>query len=317
MPGRNAPARRRRIRTFFQGYQKFYSIIFCRFGIRKRGGAGIAYNQGMTAKSPQRAFFSSLTAVILLCFAMAATVSDANWRFTLDVTFLSLPIEFSPGLPMVPVTALIAACGVYAAIEVEPETGRSRKFTHVIVPFTATASLGILLNSVEPGIGWVIILFFGGLLLYSVFLSESYLCFRSDPRSAIASVPVTALAYISAAMGFLFARSVGGRIVFLTPFLIFSAFLISWRIFLLEEEGMGPMYKALTVAAVVAEFGIAFMYLPLRTLSYGVLLFAVFYLMINFIIICSSGRSFRFALRRLGWQGALFLSAFLYFEFTA
>ena len=82
---------------------------------------------------------------------------------------------------------------------------------------------------------------------------------------------------------------------FLTPFLIFSTFLISWRIFLLEEAGLAPLYKALAVAAVVAEFGIAFMYLPLRALSYGVLLFAVFYLTINFIIICSSGRSFHFA----------------------
>ena len=86
---------------------------------------GIAYNQGMIAKSPQRAFFSSLTAVILLCFAMAATVSDANWRFTLDVLFLSLPVDLSPDLPMIPMVALIAACGVYTAIEVEPETGRS------------------------------------------------------------------------------------------------------------------------------------------------------------------------------------------------
>ena len=85
----------------------------------------------------------------------------------------------------------------------------------------------------------------------------------------------------------------------------------------MEEAGLAPLYKALAIAAVVAEFGIAFMYLPLRALSYGVLLFAVFYLTINFIIICSSGRSFRFALRRLGWQGALFLSAFLYFELTA
>ena len=85
---------------------------------------GIAYNQGMIAKSPHRTFFSSLTAVILLCFAMAATVSDANWRFTLDVLFLSLPVDLSPDLPMIPMVALIAACGVYTAIEVELNTLR-------------------------------------------------------------------------------------------------------------------------------------------------------------------------------------------------
>lgn len=269
----------------------------------------------MKTVQDKQSFFSSLAAVILLSFVFPAAISRNVAVFAFNFFGLSLPVRLTPGILMIPVAALIAAIGVYSAIEADFESRRSRKLVHVIVPVSTTVTLGILLVSVAMGRGWLVILFSGGLLLYSVFISESLLCFRSDPRSAPASVFVTALAYASAAIVFSVAKALTDRLIFFAFFLLLTSIPVAWRIFLLESEGIGSLYKAIAVGLVVTELGMALFYLPFVPISFGALLFTAFYLTLNLVQIMSSGLTIRAALRRLAWPIGMFMLSFIYIEF--
>lgn len=269
----------------------------------------------METNEGKATYFSVLTAVILLIFAFSAGIQSERWEVRPTILSFSIQLSLTPEALITPLTALIAAIGVYSVVEVEPTKGRIQKAAHTIVPFAATFSLGVLLGSVAMGIGWIIILFFGGLLIFSVFSSESTLGFRSDARSALSSVFVTALAYVSSASVFLVARAIADRLIFLVPYILFSTFLIGWRVFLLDSESHESIYKALTAAIISAEIGAALFYIPIRPLSFGALLFAGFYLSVNLIIMMTSGFTLRAALRRLAVQLGFVGAVFIYLEF--
>lgn len=271
--------------------------------------------KSMRTAQDKQSFFSSLAAVILLSFVFPAVISRNVAAFDFNLFGLSLSFTLKPGVLMIPVAAAIAAIGVYSAIEVDFESRRSRKLVHVIVPISTTVTLGILLGSVAIGSSWLVILFAGGLLLYSVFISESLLCFRSDPRSAPASVFVTALAYASAAIVFSVAKALTNRLIFFVLFLLLISVPVAWRIFLLEAEGIASLYKAVAVGLIVTEMGAALFYLPFVPLSFGAPLFTAFYSVVNLVIIVSSGFTVRAAVRRLSWPIGMFLASFVYIEF--
>lgn len=266
-------------------------------------------NEGKTT------YFSVLAAVILLIFAFSARIQSEHWEIRPTIFGFSLQLSLTPNALIIPLTALIAGVGVYSVVEVDPTKGRIQKSAHTIIPFAATFSLGVLLGSVAMGIGWIIILFFGGILIFSIFSSESTLGFRSDSRSALSSVFVTALAYVSAASVFLVARGISDRLIFLVPYIFFSTFLIGWRVFLLDSESYESVYKAFTSAIISTEIGAALFYVPIRSISFGSLLFAGFYLSVNLIIMMTSGFTIRAALRRLALQLGLIGAVFIYLEF--
>lgn len=257
----------------------------------------------------------ALTAVILLIFVLVSLVSDVVLPISVRFIRFSLDIRLTTMDLLGPVVALIAAVGVYTSISTRSVLSDRTRVLYLIVPFASTYSLGMLLDSVAFGIGWMVILFFGGILIYSVFYAESFLCDRSDPRSPLAAVLVTALAYAAAAQVFIGIQAASTRLVLLLPVLFGSTALISLRIFYLESSRPEIVWQSVVMALLVSEIGAALYYLPLAPISFGIALFGFYYGAMNVVMVRRSGYSLKVAVRKTGWFIATILPVFIYFEF--
>ncbi|NMA13574.1 MAG: hypothetical protein GX933_10400 [Chloroflexi bacterium] len=123
----------------------------------------------------------SLTVVVMLIFVMSTFTSGKSFAIPLNLLHFSLTINFRLIDLITPVTAVVSALGVYSMVSRRSDDPFYEKFVHMIIPFATTLALGIILRNVTIGVGWIAVLYLGGILLVLVFSAECILPRKPEP----------------------------------------------------------------------------------------------------------------------------------------
>jgi len=134
-------------------------------------------------------------------------------------------------------------------------------------------------------------LFLGGLLLFLVFTAETIMVDPNDSRRVIAEIVLTGLAYSTFLITSIAVRVNLSRLILELPVLALVAFLIALRLLFLRISGVKQEKWAIWVAIFVIQTATAFHYWPINSLSYSVLMFLCFYVLVNSMILVSRGYS--------------------------
>ena len=261
--------------------------------------------------------YSTLTALILLIYVLATFVTSRIISIPIQIGSFSLTLNWKMIDMIAPAAGLLAGIGTYNFVSLRTGKPIRAKILQTIIPFATTFALGIVLRNTGISIGWAVILFFGGILLYLVFMSEGILCNPGDPRIAFVTILLTSLAYATFLVTVIGVRVNISRLAVEIPIILLSSFILSMRIFSLHEHIKDIELKAGVVSLVVTEIAAALHYWPIHALSYGVLFFLFFYILTNIVIILPGKATLRSALISQSWVFVLLIALFIYFEVSS
>lgn len=238
----------------------------------------------------------SLTVVVMLIFVMSTFTSGKSFAIPLNLLHFSLTINFRLIDLITPVTAVVSALGVYSMVSRRSDDPFYEKFVHMIIPFATTLALGIILRNVTIGVGWIAVLYLGGILLVLVFSAECILWDRADIKIPFSVLLISASAYAVFLIAIIGIRINISRLVLELPPVFFLAFILALRILMLEPAVKQEGVKALTIALLTTEFDAAMHYIPLNPLSFGVIILTFFYLLTNVMISLPQNNSIRLSI---------------------
>ena len=275
----------------------------------------IRYNTGMEKKQVQNEI-STLTAVLLMIYVLTLFVNRSVIALPLKIGSFSLNINWKMIDLAAPAAGLLGSLGLYQLIGESTVLTKKEILIQGIIPFATAFSLGVALRNTAVGLSWWIMLFFGGLLLYLVFTAETIVCDPNDSRSVLAEIVLTGLAYATFLMTAIAVRVNLSRLALELPVIALVAFLISMRVFSLRLYRVQPEKSAIAVTLLTVQAVSAFHYWPVNSLSFSILLFLWYYILVNCVILLSQGISFQAALKRQIPPAAILLSLFVIIEFA-
>lgn len=259
---------------------------------------------------------STLTAILLMIYVLTIFVNRSVIVFPLKIGSFSLNINWKMIDLAAPAAGLMGSLGLYQLIGEKAGITKKGILIQGIIPFAAAFSLGVALRNTAVGLSWWMMLFFGGLLLYLVFTAETIVCDPNDPHTVLAEMLLTGLAYATFLMTAIAVRVNLSRLALELPVIGLVAFLISMRIFSLRLYRVQPEKSAVAVTILTVQAASAFHYWPVNSLSFSILLFLWYYILVNCIILFSQGVPFPAALKRQIPPAAILLGLFIFIEFA-
>ncbi len=258
--------------------------------------------------------YSSLTVLILLIYVLATFISGSVLTIPIRIGGFLLVLNWKMIDLVAPAAGLLAGIGTYEMISRRSLKPFREKLLHTIIPFVTTLALGIILRNFGVSAGWAVSLVLGGLLLYLVFMSECIVCDPTDPRMSFVRILLTALAYTTFLIIAVGVRVNISRLIIEIPIVLLGAFILSMRIFTLQESGGYVEIKAGAVALLLSEAAAALHYWPIKSLSYSIVLIFFFYILTSVILVLPRKSSFIAALKSQAWAVLPTLVLFVYFE---
>ncbi len=257
----------------------------------------------------------TLTVVLLIVYVLSLFVNRSVIIFPIHIGPYSLNLNWKMIDLAAPAAGILGSLGLYQLVGLRSFSSQRDLLIQGVIPFAAAFSLGIALRNTSVGWTWWMMLFFGGLLLYLIFMAETIVRDPNDPSFVFAEVTLTGLSYATFLMTAVAVRANLDRLSLMLPVIALVGFLISKRIFSLRLYRVPSDYSAVGVTVLSVQAAAAFHYWPVNSLSFSVLLFLWYYVLINSIIYRSQGVPFRKAARRIGIPVALLFGLFLLVEF--
>jgi hypothetical protein len=234
---------------------------------------------------------TTLTGILLMVYVLTIFIDRSIVIFPIRISGFSLDINWKMIDIVAPAAGLLSSLGLLQIIHERGSFMNKELLVHGIIPFTSAFSLGVVLRNTTVGFSWWMMLFFGGLLLFLVFTAETIMVDPNDSRRVIAEIVLTGLAYSTFLITSIAVRVNLSRLILELPVLALVAFLIALRLLFLRISGVKQEKWAIWVAIFVIQTATAFHYWPINSLSYSVLMFLCFYVLVNSMILVSRGYS--------------------------
>ena len=234
---------------------------------------------------------TTLTGILLLVYVLTIFIDRSIVVFPIRISGFSLDINWKMIDLVAPAAGVLSSLGLLQIIYDRGSFKRKELLVHGIIPFTSAFSLGVALRNTTVGLNWWMMLFLGGLLLFLVFTAETIMVDPNDSRRVIAEIVLTGLAYTTFLITSVAVRINLTRLILELPVLALVAFLIAMRLLSLRISKMKQGKWAVLVTILMIQAATAFHYWPLNSLSYSVLMFLCFYVLVNSMILLSRGFS--------------------------
>lgn len=236
---------------------------------------------------------AELAIVVMLIFVMSTFTTKFTFSLPIRIFRFSLHANFRLIDFITPVTALVSALGVYSMVARRGPLPAIEKIVHMIIPFSGTLALGIILRNVHLGAGWLAVLFLGGMLLLLIYSAECVLCDPGDIKYPFGAVLITSAAYAVFLLAVIGIRINFSRLALEAPQVFFLGFVLALRIFVLEAAVKLEGIKALIIGSLTTQFEAAMHYLPFGPLVFGIIVLACFYVLTNVVITLPQHNSIR------------------------
>jgi hypothetical protein len=228
---------------------------------------------------PDRDRLSTLTALILLTNTLIRIVALPVFEAKFAILGLLIRFEVNASLIMISLAAALAAAGADWLIHSHPKSTTTKiQPEHWVIPGLAAAATGAVLTRIPDGPGLWIGIVLTALLLLAVVMAEFVVVDPKDPRFDVASVGLSALAYLLL-IGVLFAILASDlRAVFSVPLILLVSFVVIWRLLHLNQLSDRAAEYALLISLLNAQLAWALHYWPLPPLRGALLLGILVYL---------------------------------------
>ena len=240
-----------------------------------------------------RTTFSTLTGIILLLFVLSFFNDRTVLRLPIRVGEFSILVVFKTIDLVSPVLAFIAGTGLYIQTEKKGISGFQNRLTHCFLPFACTLVMGVSLRNSSGGLAWWLLLFFWGGVLFMVFLAETVVCDPNDVRCPFFSILLTGLSYAVFLVAVVAIRVNVTRLSLSLPLLFLISMIVTNRIFSFWLVDWNIEKHSGICALLILESASGLHYLPLNSISYGLLIFIWYYIVVNLEIWLSQGNSIR------------------------
>lgn len=231
---------------------------------------------------PSRDRLSVLTAMIVLAYTLTRFL-DLPVR-TVGATFLgsALGVEIGGAWLMLALVAALISTGSETLIRSHPHFAERHTVRHWIVPGALALVLGVTLYRTPPGPVWLLGLGLSTLALLIVFIAEYYVVDPADPAHDVATLTLTALAYVLTLLLFVLLRNLGARAVIAATLGGGVAAGLAWRLLNLggAEEASASLYSLL-VGLICAEVIWALNYWRLSASTAGLMVMVPFYVSVG------------------------------------
>ncbi len=215
---------------------------------------------------------SIVTATILLAYALSPYIQTPREALNLQLPgfLLQLPLNLNTLIAFI--AAALAAAGTDWLISSHPLIGTQRAAPHLFIPALTAMVIGVPLSSLQMGFYWWAVFALGGLLLVLVMVAEYITVDINDHRHAIASVALTSVSFALYLILVIATHGAGLRLYLILAAIIPTIGLVVLRTLNLRLNGKWSVPWAMGIALVIGQLGLGLFYLPLKPLSYGLIL---------------------------------------------
>lgn len=231
--------------------------------------------------NPDRDRLSTLTALVLLTYALIRIVSLPSYELDFVVFGLLIRFALNTRLIMLSIAALLAAAGADWLVRSHPSFSPDRStLPHWIIPGLAALGTGGILTRLPQGLALWIGLPLGALVLVAVLYAEFLVLDPEDARYPAAAIGLRTLAYMLLAGSIFTLGATGQRAVYSVPVALLAIFATSWRMQLLEGHSMrASILDALVSGAVGAQVLWAAHYWPISPVRLALAIGLLVYLL--------------------------------------
>ena len=256
------------------------------------------YNPGVLEHRhlPDAEKLSILAALILLAYALARFISIPVNEIEIQLPGVLISFQLNVRTVVALLVAGITAAGSDWLLRQHPRIEGHRTIEHWILPGVTAWVIGLPIFQLPLGLSWWLWFFIGGTLLISVMVAEYITIDPDDIRQPIATSGLTAVAYALFLVLMITVKDAGARLFMLLSALILAIGAISLRTLHLRLHGRWAFLYSLVIVVIVAQITSAIYYLPMSSVSFGLILMGLTYGLTGVIVNLANGLTLRRAL---------------------
>jgi len=256
------------------------------------------YNPGVLEHRhlPDAEKLSILAALILLAYALARFISIPVNEIEIQLPGVLISFQLNVRTVVALLVAGITAAGSDWLLRQHPRIEGHRTIEHWILPGVTAWVIGLPIFQLPLGLSWWLWFFIGGTLLISVMVAEYITIDPDDIRQPIATSGLTAVAYALFLVLMITVKDAGARLFMLLSALILAIGAISLRTLHLRLHGRWAFLYSLVIVVIVAQITSAIYYLPMSSVSFGLILMGLTYGLTGLIANLANGLTLRRAL---------------------
>lgn len=227
---------------------------------------------------------SVLAAMILLAYVLAFFMRIPTWEseFSILGVILTLRINFNTVVAFL--VAGMTAAGADWLFHDHPSLKGRNRVPYWLLPALTAMVGGVPLSQAPVAWMWWLGLGLGGVLIVLVLVGEYISIDAESYHQPIAAAGLITLAFTLNLVLATMLRFTGARLVVILPSLTLAAGLTAIRVLNLRIRGEWLIYESGLIAVLVGQVVAALYYLPITSLSFGILVLGANYVFTNLFV---------------------------------
>lgn len=236
---------------------------------------------------------SVLVSTILFAYAVTPFVAFEKQLITLKFggSVFTFSLSFTEIISLL--VAVLAAVGTDWLLRGHPYLGSQKTWQHIILPGLTAWVIGVPLGSLGEGLEWWAVFAFGAILMILVIIAEYIVVDLSDERHPPAVIGLTAVSFALYLVVAIVIRSAQGRLFLQLPALVATIALVCLRSLYLKLGGRWCFGWSIGIALFIGQIAAGLHYLPLKPLTFGLVLLGPAYALTSLAATIEEGRSLR------------------------
>ncbi len=219
---------------------------------------------------------STVAGVIVLFYAMIPFVQIPAEQIAINLPSVVFALDVDFGSLISLFVAILAALGSDWLIQLHPLKEKRSFLQHGFIPALTAWVIGVPLNSLESGPEWWIVLTFGAALLVLVLISEYIVVDKNSVAHLPASMGLTIVSFSLYLMLAIAIRASSLRLFLMLPVLVGAlALLVLRALYLRNQGGKRNIFWTAAISFFVGQIVIGMHYLPLKPLTFGLIIVAI------------------------------------------
>lgn len=238
---------------------------------------------------PNQERLSVVIATVMLAFAISQFIDIPVGSSQFSIVGIVIPLNINLSTVITVAIAGMTASGTDWILRDHPTLSGRSTIPHLFLPsITAWVQSVTLNNMADTPFKWISFTV-GGIFLLVVILAEYIVIYPEDYRKPIATALLTALIYALMLVLTVSLDSSNQRLIISLPAVALGAGMLSMRVFQLQLDQNWPILPSLSCLLITSQIAATFHYLPVSSLSYGLVLLGALYFPINFTINLDQG----------------------------
>jgi len=238
---------------------------------------------------PNQERLSVVIATVMLAFAISQFIDIPVGSSQFSIVGIVIPLNINLSTVITVAIAGMTASGTDWILRDHPTLSGRSTVPHLFLPsITAWVQSVTLNNMADTPFKWISFTV-GGIFLLVVILAEYIVIYPEDYRKPIATALLTALIYALMLVLTVSLDSSNQRLIISLPAVALGAGMLSMRVFQLQLDQNWPILPSLSCLLINSQIAATFHYLPVSSLSYGLVLLGALYFPINFTINLNQG----------------------------